>query len=162
MVSWNHSYNKYALIYRIFILQVMRIELSLVPAEDALQNRYLIHPNLLSITIKEQNRIKFRGDLTSVKVWKLSLIIKDGFVFYEDHNTGVLTKIDTLINGNTIYLGKINRQIGHRGRNFRIEYPKQGYSLKIVTTSVFLFTILLTNLRPPFICLACLKETLIH
>ena len=45
-----------------------------------------------------------------------------------------------------------------------IYYPKQGYGLKIVRSFFvfFLFTILLTNLRPPFICLTCLKENLIH
>ena len=40
---------------------------------------------------------------------------------------------------------------------YAIDYLKQGNSLKIVGSG-FLFTILLTNLRPTFICLACLKK----
>jgi len=39
----------------------IRLELSLVPAEDTSQNNHGIHPNLLSITIKDRHkRIKYR------------------------------------------------------------------------------------------------------
>ena len=86
--------------------QVFRLELSLVPAEDASQNSHGIHPNLLSITIKDKNkRIKYRGNLTNPKAWKLVLLITNGQVYYQDHE-GNLLKADDLVNGNKLLLGK--------------------------------------------------------
>ena len=86
--------------------QVFRLELSLVPAEDACQNSHGIHPNLLSITIKDKNkRIKYRGNLTNPKAWKLVLLITNGQVYYQDHE-GNLLKADDLVNGNKLLLGK--------------------------------------------------------
>ena len=99
--------------WRIYLLtlatssfQVFRLELSLVPAEDASQNSHGIHPNLLSITIKDKNkRIKYRGNLTNPKAWKLVLLITNGQVYYQDHE-GNLLKADDLVNGNKLLLGK--------------------------------------------------------
>jgi len=85
--------------------EVFRLELSLVPAEDASQNSHGIHPNLLSITIKDKNkRIKYRGNLTNPKAWKLVLLITNGQVYYQDHE-GNLLKADDLVNGNKLLLG---------------------------------------------------------
>lgn len=85
--------------------ETVRLELSLVPAEDAQQSRHMIHPNLLIITIKEQNRITYRGGLSTFQSWKLTLFLKDGDVLYQDHLTKNLTKVDSLIDGNKLYLG---------------------------------------------------------
>ena len=73
----------------------------------------MIHPNLLIITIKEQNRITYRGGLSTFQSWKLTLFLKDGDVLYQDHLTKNLTKVDSLIDGNKLYLGefKITSQL---------------------------------------------------
>ena len=85
--------------------ETMRLELSLVPASDASQSQHMIHPNLLSINIKEQNRIKFRSDMTSAKVWKMILLLRNGEVFYQDPINGSTCKVDNLFDGNKILLG---------------------------------------------------------
>jgi len=84
----------------------VRLELSLVPAEDTSQNNHGIHPNLLSITIKDRHkRIKYRGNLTNPKAWKLVLLIKNGEIFYQDHDQGIQMKVDDLVDGNKLLLG---------------------------------------------------------
>lgn len=90
----------------ILLFQTYRLELSLVPVEEAPQKEHMIHPNLLSVNIKEQNRIKFKSDLTSAQAWKVVLWIKNGDVMYQDPVTGTLYNIDKLFEGNKILLGK--------------------------------------------------------
>ena len=88
---------------------MLRLELSLVPSEDSPQNDHGIHPNLLSITIKDKNkRIKYRGNLTNPKAWKLVLLINNGDVYYQDHLSpqGTPIKVDSLVDGNKLLLGK--------------------------------------------------------
>lgn len=67
----------------------------------------MIHPNMISISTKEQNKIKFRSDLTSPKAWRAVLILKDTEVYYQDHLNLTYHKIDNLVDGNKLLLGRI-------------------------------------------------------
>ena len=43
--------------------------------------------------------------MTNPKAWKLILFIKNGEVFYQDHDQGIQIKVDNLIDGNKLLLG---------------------------------------------------------
>ena len=43
--------------------------------------------------------------MTNPKAWKLILFIKNGEVFYQDHDQGIQIKVDDLVDGNKLLLG---------------------------------------------------------
>lgn len=112
-------------IFIAFLFQTLRLELSLVPVEEAAQKQHMLHPNLLSVNIKEQNRIKFKSDLTSAQAWKVVLWIKNGDVLYQDPVTGTVYTIDKLFEGNKILLGKkINTILVNFSPNFELIFQE--------------------------------------